>query len=171
MHKCFSVLSNSVPVLGWNTPSTSGEKRKNSSSTSLVPQTTSRSNRSAVSVEPLSVQAVVSVWHLLWWRDKMAEAEWEAQVVLKQEAVSGGGASMQTGNTLELRSVASFHKQHHRRVPDVYDLRSGGQQRPDSNPSLHVCSRLAQLNLPNPSLLFSQMKTPDVSYGCQRGLA
>lgn len=85
----------------------------------------------------------------------MAEAEWEAQVVLKQEAESGGGASMQTGNTLELRSVASFHKQHHRRVPDVYDLWSEGQRRPDSNPSLHVCSRLAQLNPPNLSLLFS----------------
>lgn len=79
----------------------------------------------------------------------MAEAEWDAEVVLKQEAVSGGGASVQTGNTLEWRSVASFHKQHHRRVPDIYDLWLERQHRPDSNPSLHVCSVLARLNMPN----------------------
>lgn len=76
-------------------------------------------------------------------------AEWDVEVVLKQEAVSGGGASMQTGNTLEWRSVASFHKQHHRRVPDIYDLWSEWQHRPDSNPSLHVCPIVTWLNLPN----------------------
>ena len=54
----------------------------------------------------------------------------DAEVVLEWEAVSGGGASMQTGNTLEWRSVASFHKQHHRRVPDIYDLWSEWQHRP-----------------------------------------
>lgn len=85
----------------------------------------------------------------------MAEAEWDAEVVLKQQAVSGGGASVQTDNTLKLRSVASFHKQHHRRVPNVYDLWSEWQRGPDSDPSLRVCSILAWLNLPNLSLLFS----------------
>lgn len=97
-------------------------------------------------------------------------AEWDAEVVLKQEAVSGGGASMQTGNTLEWRSVASFHKQHHRRVPDIYDLWSEWQHRPDFNPSLRVCPIVTWLYLPERSLLFSQMKTPDASYGCQRAL-
>lgn len=48
----------------------------------------------------------------------------------------------------EWRSVASFHKQHHRRVPYIYDLWLEWQHRPDSNPSLHVCPILTWLNLP-----------------------
>ena len=52
----------------------------------------------------------------------MAEAEWDAEVVLKQEALSGGGASVQKGNTLEWRSVASFPKQHHHCVLNIYEL-------------------------------------------------
>lgn len=77
----------------------------------------------------------------------MAEAEWDAEVVLEQQAVSGGGASVQTDNTLELRRMASFHKQHHRRVPNIYDLRSEWQRGPGSDPSLGVCSTLPWLNL------------------------
>lgn len=76
-------------------------------------------------------------------------AEWDTEVVLEREAVSGGGASMQTGNTLEWRSVASFHKQHHRRVPDIYDLWLEWQHRPESNPSLHVSPIVTWLNLPD----------------------
>lgn len=101
----------------------------------------------------------MSVRDPLRQRDKMAGAEWDAEVVLKQEAVSGGGgASMQTGNTLEWRSVASFHKQHHRRVPDIYDLRSEWQHRPDPNPSLHVCSIVTRLNLPDRVSYFPRWK-------------
>lgn len=55
---------------------------------------------------------------------------------------------MQTGNTLEWRSVASFHKQHHHCVPDIYDLWSQWQRRHDSNPSLRVCPIVTWLNLP-----------------------
>lgn len=114
-------------------------------------------------------KAAVNAGDLLWKRGKTAGLSGIAEVVLKQEAVSGGGASMQTGNTLEWRSVASFHKQHHRRVPDIYDLWSERQRSPDSNPSsLHVGPIVTRLNLTPPSLLFSPMKTPDVSYGCQR---
>lgn len=77
---------------------------------------------------------------------------------------------MQTGNTLEWRSVASFHKQHHRCVPDIYDLWSQWQHRHDSNPSLRVCPIVTWLNLPGLVSYFPQMKTPDVSNGCQRAL-
>lgn len=82
-------------------------------------------------------------------------AEWDAEVVLKPEAVSGGGASMQTGNTLEWRSVASFHKQHHRRVPDIYDLRSEWQRRHDFNPESACLPYRYMAKSARPTLLFS----------------
>lgn len=96
----------------------------------------------------------------------MARAEWDAEVVLKQEAVSAGGASMQTGNTLEWRSVASFHKQHHRCVPNIYDfvVRMATQAWFRSKPACLPYPYKAKSA--RATLLFSQMKTPDVLYGC-----
>lgn len=157
MHKCFSVLSYSVPVLGWNTPSTSGK----------TPARHLLSHKWLKEATVLLLSVAFPPYppppcRFKSWGESCGEhlgsalvtgqngwAEWDAEVVLKREAVSGGGASTQTGNTLEWRSVASFHKQHHRRVPDIYDLWSEWQHRPDSDPSLRVCPVLTWLNLPD----------------------
>lgn len=165
MHKCFSVLSYSVPVLGWNNPSTSGRTLARHLLSHKRPKEAAAALWATTPPASFKAEAYSCGEHLgsALVTGQNGWADWDAEAVLKQEAVSGGGASMQTGNTLEWRSVASFHKQHHRRVPNIYDP----VVRMATNPSLHVCPIVTRLNLPGHTLLFSQMKTPDVSYGCQ----
>lgn len=143
-------------------PSPPVEKLCIASLASSAPQTTRRAT-------PLLLRPKARGEHLgsVRCRDEMSGPEWDAEVVSKRQAVSGGGASVQTGNTLEWQSTASFHKQRRSRAPDIYDLWSEWQRRPDPGPSLRVCPIVTRLNLPKASSsFFPRQKHQTVCDGC-----
>lgn len=143
-------------------PSPPVEKLCIASLASSAPQTTQRAT-------PLLSRPkhVGNIWDPFGVAMKRLGPSGDAEVVSKRRAVSGGGASVQTGNTLEWQSAASFHKQRRSRAPDIYDLWSEWQRRPDPGPSLRVCPIVTRLNLPKASSsFFPRQKHQTVCDGC-----